>query len=894
MTNQLTNQKQPMPTFNESNQAAVAESSQTAQVNSNAPLSRQQAPLMQWFSDQPVRRKYLLGCLTSGVLSVAGIAIAGAWFATSVHQLQPTNQTNAAQPAEQQQRDGALLQLVGQQQLLALAIVLAAQTGVMWLLYRAIVTPIKQLQQDTQMFSLGVHDVRADVNAADEIGEIAQVFNRLADSTVATESQLSQQTHQQEIEIKQTRLIGYIASSHVRTEQELKDVFEQVVQGAKALLNADRVVIYRFHPNWSGYIAAEAVAPGLPIALEEKIEDACISSDTIETYRQGQVVATEDVTKASLHPEHLALMHKLHIKANLVTPILKDNQLYGLLIVHHCKTIHEWQATEIDFLKELALQVGSCLDQDNFLSQQNAVTERVQQLHQISSRIRNALNDAEIYKTTVHAVREMLKTDRAIVYVFDQHWQGKIVAESVDEQFPVALGTTIADPCFATKYVEKYQQGRVYAVEDIAQAGLTACHLAQLEPFKVKANIVAPILAGDTLHGLLIAHQCSQTRLWEQAEITFFKEVAAQVGMALDRIAVFQQLEDSRQQGEQLAEEQRQQKEALQEQLLTLLEQVEGAASGNLTVRADVSDGEIGTVADFFNAVIESLQQIVMQVKQSATQVNRSLSENETTIQQLAHEALKQSEDITRTLTSVDQMTASIKAVADSARQAATVTRTASTTAAASQKAIDVTAQSIFILRETMSETAHKMKRLGESSQAIAKVIALINQIALRTNMLALNAGIEAARAGENGLGFAVVAGEVGELAAQSAAATQEVEQLVGDIQLETRQVLEAMEQSTLQMAEGTRLVKDTKQNLGELDRLAQQTDHLVQSISEATIAQTEISQVVMGLMQALAQTSQHTATSSQRVTNSLQQTVEIAQALQLSVSAFKVESHAL
>lgn len=120
MTNQLTNQKQPMPTFNESNQAAVAESSQTAQVNSNAPLSRQQAPLMQWFSDQPVRRKYLLGCLTSGVLSVAGIAIAGAWFATSVHQLQPTNQTNAAQPAEQQQRDGALLQLVGQQQLLAL------------------------------------------------------------------------------------------------------------------------------------------------------------------------------------------------------------------------------------------------------------------------------------------------------------------------------------------------------------------------------------------------------------------------------------------------------------------------------------------------------------------------------------------------------------------------------------------------------------------------------------------------------------------------------------------------------------------------------------------------------------------------------------------------------
>ena len=922
MTNQLAKQVQPMPTIDKYNQAAGSRLEQPHQLSvdlSEPQPQRQQSPLLQWFSDQPVRRKYLFGWLTSGVLSVAGIAAAGTWHTASVNQLQAAHQGDVGQSrTEQQQHTGALQQLVSQQQLLTIALVLAANTGVMLLLYRAVARPVKQLQQDTQMFSLGAREIRAEVSAADEIGKIAQQFNLLADGAVAAESLLSNQTRQRDINVKRTHLIGQIAGSRVRTEQELNEVFEQAVQGAKAILDADRVVIYRFYRDWSGYISAEAVAQGLPIALGDKIEDACISSDLIESYRQGRVVATKDVLNAGFHPEHMKLMQKLYIKASLVTPILKDGQLYGLLIAHHCATTHDWQPSEVDFLKELAIQVGLSLDRVSFLSQKNAETERAQQLYQISSHIRSALSYEEVYNTTVRSVREILQTDRAVVYLFDEHWKGKIIAESVEQQYPTALGTAIADPCFAEKYVEKYRQGRVQALDDIYKAGLTDCHLGQLEPFKVRANMVAPILAGHKLHGLLVTHQCSRTRSWQPAEITFFKEVAAQIGLALDRVEALHQLErsrqqaeqlaaeqvqlrqqaeqltetqrQSRQQAEQLAEEQRQQKESLQQQLLTLLDQVEGAASGNLTVRADVTDGEIGTVADFFNAIIESLRQIVVRVKQSATQVNTALGENETTIQQLALEAFKQSEDITQTLSSVDQMTASIQAVAESAHQAAIVTRTASTTAEASQMAIDVTVHSIFELRETMSETAHKMKRLGESSQAISKVISLINQIALKTNMLALNAGIEAARAGENGLGFAVVAEEVGELATQSTSATQEIEQLVDDIQLGTRQVIEAMEQSTVQMVEGTRLVEDARQNLGQLRQLSQQTDHLVQSISEATISQTQISQAVMGLMRELAQVSQRTANSSQHVTDSLQQTVGIAQALQLSVSTFKVE----
>ena len=848
---------------------------------------------------QSVRRKHLIGWLTSGMLSVAGIAAAGMWFTTAVEQIPQTVQpSGSGSPTEATSRSEAIAGLAMQQMLLSIALVMAANTGVMVLLYRAIAKPVQQLQRETQMYALGAHQIRADITTADEIGQIAQAFNQLADDTTMAKTMLSDaktamsaQAQQRELEVEQTRLIGQVAGFRVRTKQDLTEVFEYAIQGARKLLHADRVVIYRFYPNWSGYISDESVAPGLPVALADQIEDACISKSLIDAYLQGRVVATNDVFNAGFHPEHLQLMTKLQIKANLVTPIVKDDQLYGLLIAHHCHAPHEWNPNEIDFLKVLALQLGLSLDRVTFLAQKDAETERAQQLYQISSRIRAANNNQEIYNSTLRSIRGTLQTDRAIVYLFDQQWKGTIVAESVGHQYPTALGTMIADPCFADKFVERYQQGRVQALEDIDNAGLTDCHLAQLKPFKVRANLVAPILVNNTLHGLLVTHQCSRTRFWQEPEITFFKEVAVQMGLALDRLQVLNQLERSRQQAENLADDQRQQQDSLKRQLVQLVEQVEGAASGDLTVRADVTAGEIGTVGDFFNAIVESLRQIVMQVKESATEVNSALSENEFTIQQLTGEAQRQSEDIAQTLTSVDHMTASLQTVAESAQQAASFTRSAATTAEASQVAIDFTVQSILELRETMSETAQKMKRLGESSQSISKVISLINQIAMKTNMLALNAGIEAARAGESGLGFAVVAEEVGELATQSTSATQEIEKLVDDIQQETRQVIEAMEQSTAQIVEGTRFVKDAKKNMGHLRQLSQQTDQLVQSISEETLAQTKVSQAVAVLMQDLNEISQRTAQSSQQITDSLQKTVGIAKTLQTSMSTFTVEN---
>lgn len=531
---------------------------------------------------------------------------------------------------------------------------------------------------------------------------------------------------------------------------------------------------------------------------------------------------------------------------------------------------------------------GTLIDQ---ASGQAKAAQRANQLASLTSDLRkNNIDEERLYSIAVNDVRKAIEADRVVVYRFREDWSGEIISESVGMGWPTALGANIADPCFASGYVEQYRRGRVQATNDIFSAGLTECHLGQLKPFKVKANLVAPILDNGDLIGLLVAHQCSSSRNWTELDISFFKQAALQVGLSVEQINLFNQKQQAQLEAEALSEERRQRQETLQMELLGLLDDVEGAARGDLTVRADVSAGEIGTVADFFNAIIESLRQIVTQVKSSTGQVNSSLGANEIAMSTLAEDSLEQAERTMQTLESVETMTMAITQAADRAQQAAVVAREASQTAEVGGVAMDLTVQNILDLRATVGETAKKVKRLGESSQQISKVVSLINQIATQTNLLAINAGIEAARAGEEGQGFAAVAEEVGELAARSAAATQDIERIVDSIQRETADVVEAIESSTSQVVEGTRRVDEAKQSLARMMEVSQQIDALVQTISAATVSQVETAADVSTLMQEISQVSERTSISSKTVSEALQQTVSVARELELSMAAFKVD----
>jgi methyl-accepting chemotaxis protein PixJ len=237
---------------------------------------------------------------------------------------------------------------------------------------------------------------------------------------------------------------------------------------------------------------------------------------------------------------HINLLESFGVKANLVAPIIKDKELFGLLIAHQCSKPRDWQQSEIDLFGQMAMQVGFALDHARLLQRIEAERMRSQLLVDIIRSIRQSLKEEDIIKTTVEEVRKALSTDRVLVYSFYANWFGIIIAESVVPGYPKVLRSKIHDPCFTQGYVEKYQSGRVVAINNIYESSLADCHINLLASFGVKANLVAPIIKDEQLFGLLIAHQCSEPRDWQQSEIDLFAQIAMQVGFTLDHARLLQ------------------------------------------------------------------------------------------------------------------------------------------------------------------------------------------------------------------------------------------------------------------------------------------------------------------------------------------------------------------
>lgn len=537
-----------------------------------------------------------------------------------------------------------------------------------------------------------------------------------------------------------------------------------------------------------------------------------------------------------------------------------------------------------DELGELAVNVNTMAAQiqDLLLSQDNALQES-----QLLAKIAQARTEgqlAEPLNEILKEVRTTLKADRVVIYRFLPNWGGHIIAESLGAGHVSAMTERIVDNCIPQILLDQYVQGRVISHRNVLEAGYHPDHVKLFDRLSIKSNLVVPIVQGDNLLGLLVAHHCHDYHDWTLVESDFLLKVGIKIAAPMAGYAASERTKAS-------GDKDRAENENRQRELIRLLGEIEGAATGDLTVRSEINEGEIAIVGDFFNSIIENIRDIVTTVKTSTSQVGSYMGENEIEIRQLATAATAQAEQINLTLQKVEAGTVSIRKVAASAQQAAVVATSATATAQQGGRSIDNTVININQLRDTVAETAKKVKRLGESSQQISKAIGLINQIALQTNLLAINASIEAARAGEEGRGFAVVAEEVAQLATQSATATKEIEKIVETIQRETSEVTQAMELSTTQVVEGTRAVEQTKLSLQEIIEQSQQIDVFLQSIATSAIEQAESSQAVTQVMTSVAQVSNQTSTSSEQVSNSLQATANITRELQAIVGKFKVNA---
>ncbi|MBN3881640.1 MAG: GAF domain-containing protein [Nostoc sp.] len=170
--------------------------------------------------------------------------------------------------------------------------------------------------------------------------------------------------------------------------------------------------------------------------------------------------------------------------------------------------------------------------------------EREQLLEAIAGRIHQYVELETILHQTTIELRQFLNCDRVLIYRFEADGSGVIIAESCVAAIDPLLGKNITDPCLGGKHAEHYGRGCIQVVEDIYAARLHPCHIDLLASLQIRANLVVPIFQEQDMWGLLIAQHCHQTRQWQQTETDLLKQLATQIGIAVQQAELHQQIKD--------------------------------------------------------------------------------------------------------------------------------------------------------------------------------------------------------------------------------------------------------------------------------------------------------------------------------------------------------------
>lgn len=358
----------------------------------------------------------------------------------------------------------------------------------------------------------------------------------------------------------------------IRESLDLESIFKSTATQVRQLLNADRVGMFRFDPESGcrcGEIVSEDVVSPFTSAIATKVEDNCFGERHATYYQQGRIWAAEDIYALNLPDCHIAILSRFQVRANLVVPLLKGNQLWGLLCIHQCSRPRQWRSDEIEFVDQIAIHLGVALQQAEFVAQLRMqselltkavaqAVEREKAVAAIIDKIRRSLDINTIFQTTTQEARHLLNVDRVAIYRFNPDWSGEFVIESVAGGWKSLVQEQYQDPhlcqnisncsikSFANpQLIDTYLQqteggdfikGEVFRVcRDIYTAGFSDCYIQSLERYQARAYTIIAIYKGKTLWGLLAAFQNSAPRSWQETDINFLVQIGAQLGVAIQQ-----------------------------------------------------------------------------------------------------------------------------------------------------------------------------------------------------------------------------------------------------------------------------------------------------------------------------------------------------------------------
>lgn len=348
--------------------------------------------------------------------------------------------------------------------------------------------------------------------------------------------------------------------------------------------------------------------------------------------------------------------------------------------------------------------------------------------------------------------------------------------------------------------------------------------------------------------------------------------------------------QEAQQKAKQLQEQETQNRQELEQTVADYLAFVQRVAGGSLNQRINVrSNGSLGLLGEGLNGMVENLRTITRQVQEASTNTAAAAAEILAATTQQASSAAEQSSAITQATTTVEEVKNIAQQTAQQAGQVAKDSQTMLNAARKGTMAVEDTVGGMGKIRQRVESIAQTILALSEQTQAIGAITTTVSELADQSNLLALNAAIEAARAGEQGKSFAVVAQQVRELAERSKMATNQVQEILGEIQRATNAAVMVTEEGTKGVEEGVRLAGEAgsviHQIAVEVESGSQSNTQIAAAAHQQTAGMEQIGQAMRSIQQATTQA----LASTRQAERAARDLNTLAQSLQQAISAYQL-----
>ncbi|GFM87613.1 methyl-accepting chemotaxis protein [Pseudomonas cichorii] len=316
----------------------------------------------------------------------------------------------------------------------------------------------------------------------------------------------------------------------------------------------------------------------------------------------------------------------------------------------------------------------------------------------------------------------------------------------------------------------------------------------------------------------------------------------------------------------------------------------EDVAAGDLSKDVVVQgNDEISRLQQALSGMQLNLRKTIQQISGSATQLASAAEELDAVTNESSRGLQQQNNEIEQAATAVNEMTAAVEEVARNAVSTSEASRLSSHSALEGRNRVSETLSSIQQMTRDVAVTSDQVRSLAQQSQAIGKVLDVIQAIAQQTNLLALNAAIEAARAGEAGRGFAVVADEVRALAHRTQTSAQEIEVMVGGIQNDTEQAVISMQNSSSKAEATLDVAQSAGQALEEITKAINEISERNLVIASAAEEQAQVAREVDRNLVNIRDLSLQSTTGADQTTTASHELSRLAVDLNKMVTRFKV-----